>query len=402
MNRYYKKKKKLFFVCIVLMGLGLGVGVLAWKFMPKSLASYAQAVVAACADSPYRPACYEKEIPKLMKHISMEDAFTVTKLVQDQDTQWMYCHTVAHALSFQESKKNPSEWKSVLLRCPLAQCNYGCLHGSLIERFRGEHLTDEQIEAGIDEIMDICEPRAGFQPTGIEKTMCYHGIGHLAMYMTDGRPQKALPICEQVAKRSDGSDFMKTCVEGVFMTVFQSVDPEDLALVIDIKPTKETVAAFCSQYGEYWAHCRRESFPLFHNDLLTSQGLKNFCAYAEGNTMEQDCYWAVMNIVTNVFFEKESNPVSKAQDYCDAFVSEQQSWCYRGVSMRLVQTDPLRYVSMADRICQLVQQEEYKQACYKDVMYYATFSFAKGAPEFSAYCQALSEPWRGQCLTQNY
>ncbi|MEK9194987.1 MAG: hypothetical protein AAB975_01310, partial [Patescibacteria group bacterium] len=64
-----------------------------------SFPDYADAVVVTCASSDYRPGCYDKEIPKFMDVLSMEDVFKVTALVQQKDSGYWYCHVLGHNLS---------------------------------------------------------------------------------------------------------------------------------------------------------------------------------------------------------------------------------------------------------------------------------------------------------------
>ena len=42
-----------------------------------ALDQYAQEILARCKSEKYRPGCYDREIPKLMDYISMEDAFKI-------------------------------------------------------------------------------------------------------------------------------------------------------------------------------------------------------------------------------------------------------------------------------------------------------------------------------------
>lgn len=372
--------KKIF---VLMLLIGISIAAYSNASGP-SVTGYAGHVVKRCANTSYRPACYEKEIPKLMSRISMEDAFAVTKIVQDKDPQFVYCHVVAHKLTEIETAKNPDTWKDVLLRCPMAMCNYGCLHGSLIARFRSEELTDEEIEQTLPELADLCEPRVGFAPTEIEKTMCYHGVGHLAMYMTSGNPGKAIPVCEQLA-----SGYIKTCVEGIFMTVFQSIDPEDRALVAGIKPKREDVARFCSQFENYIMHCRRESFFLFLHDAEDPKNLSRLCAYAQGEDAKKDCVWAFVNVMTDKAFE-HTDGVQRMDAYCRGV-----PWCHAGAAMRLVQVDPIRNVDAAGKICQKAGAD-----CYENLLYYARISFLDKNDQYRTYCQALPVFWREQCLAQ--
>lgn len=397
------KARSIFFgllVCVFGIALAVGYRMLLPYPFSRSLADAAKSVLERCKDVSYRPACYETEIPKLMPNLSMEDAFTVTKLVSDADLQFANCHVVAHKLTSLETQKDPTRWKEVLLRCPSSVCNYGCLHGSMIERFRRETLTDEQVREVLPDIMDLCEPRPGFAPTAIDKTMCYHGIGHLAMYMTGGDPARAIPVCEKTAVRSDGTTYLSTCIEGVFMTVFQSVDSEDFALVKWIRPERRDVPAFCAKYAKYWQNCRRESFPLFTDEVMTKTlGLEQFCSYSTNADEKKSCIWGGVNIITTRYFESGGG-VKDVDAYCQGFSLENLGLCYGGAAMRLVQIDPLRNVKTAAEVCRRASAKDAQTDCYRDLLYYATFSFGRQTAEYKSYCEGLDFPWSEQCLSQ--
>jgi hypothetical protein len=382
---------------VVLASFAIGLWAVE-RSQAKTPVRLAGAVLETCKSAGYKPNCYEKEIPKLMDKISMEDAFEVTRLVQDADPSFLYCHVLAHDLSFKESKKNPQDWKNILNRCPKAMCNYGCLHGSLIEHFRGDVLTETQLQEAIPVLSEVCEPRDGFVPTEIDRTMCYHAIGHLAMYITDGKPDRAIPICQQVSVKEDGRTYTATCVEGAFMTVFQGVDPEDIALVAEIKPGKDSVAAFCQRYGgeEFWQACRRESYPLFRQELNSAPGIGSFCAYATDAEARRNCISAAVNVFTDTAFSG-SNGLAEADRLCGAFVGEDRASCYITVAQRLVQIEPLRHAATANEVCAHASQRGVGERCYEGLVYYASFSFAAGSQEMKTYCGALPAPWRDAC-----
>lgn len=384
-------KLKIFLITLILLFLAA----LLVRQQKLTLQSAVRTVIATCKSANYRPACYEREIPKLLGRLTMEETFGVTQLVQDEDPSYLYCHVLAHKISFAESARHPDQWKDILARCPAAQCNYGCLHGSLIQRFRGETLTDQQITEVIPDLFDICEPRKGFSPTPIDRTMCYHALGHLGMYITGGKPDKAVPICEKISKKQD-KDFTDTCVQGAFMTVFQGVDPEDIALVKAIKPKKEDVAAFCKQYGVYWESCRRESYPYFRTEILAPGGFEKFCAYAGSQETYKNCALGVLNIVADTFFEKPDG-LDLTKDYCSLASALHQSLCYSGIAQRLVQIDPIRHIETAVNICREADRAGLANACWDDVAYYGTVSFSKGSPDRKKYCQNLPENKRIVC-----
>ncbi len=394
--RKYKLGVIAIFVFFIIAGLLVATGVL----QKKQLGVYASEVLAKCKTAQYRPSCYDKEIPKLMRVISMEDAFDVTRLVQAEDPKYVYCHVLAHTLSFEESEKSKEGWKDVLTRCPLNMCNYGCLHGSLTERFRGEVLSDDQISSILADLSEVCETRRGFSPSEIDSSMCYHALGHLAMYITDGKPDRAVPICKQISTKDDGRDFTNTCVQGAFMTVFQGVDPEDIALVKDIKPGKEHVAQFCNQYGEYWWSCRRESFPLFREELKDPQELVKFCSYSTEKNIQDDCYLAVLNVIAVDAFE-DGEGVPHVSRYCGQMPRGRQGICYTGIAMRLVQINPREYLDQAVEVCMLGSGAGVDAECFEGLVYYGYASFLPGSKDSELYCSTLPGEWSYACNTRS-
>lgn len=394
------RKRKIVTLLALVFITSVGVLYSSGYFKKKSLSEYATDVLQICRESQYRPSCYDKEIPKLMKHISLEDAFKVTQIVQTEDPKYVYCHVLAHKLSYEESKKSKDGWKDVLTRCPLNMCNYGCLHGSLTERFRGEVLTAEQINSVLPDLADVCEKRKGFSPSEIDSSMCYHALGHLAMYITDGKPDKAIEVCKRVSIKPDGRDYTTTCVQGAFMTVFQGVDPEDIALVKEIKPDSEHVAQFCNQYGEFWWSCRRESFPLYLQKLKVPENLVEFCSYSTEESIMDDCYLSVLNVIAVDAFE-DSDGLPHVSRYCEKLPYSRQGICYEGIAMRLVQINPRDYLDQAIEVCNLGHSAGVDADCFEGLVYYGYASFIPGSPDSKAYCSKLPGEWSYACDTRS-
>lgn len=391
------KKKRLFPLALLILASGLTGFFL---FQKPTIAKLAQRVITTCEASAYRPTCYEKEIPKLMNSISMEEAFAVTKLVQDRDPEFLYCHVLAHEISFRESAKNPSAWKDVLNRCPVAMCNYGCLHGSLVQRFRGQDvLSDTQLEEVLPDLRMVCEPRPGFAPSEIDRSMCYHALGHLAMYISAGDPKRALAICQRVIPNPDTREFMETCAGGVFMTVFQGIDPEDIALVKDIKPQPQKVPEFCRRYGTYARQCRQESFAMFRGEISTPAGYSTFCSFAHTPKEIEECTFIVVNDVT-VRVLSAPDGVEQLTNYCLGVPKDRQELCFAGIAMRMVQIEPLRYVGAAQDFCKIAERHGVGGRCFEGVVFYAAFSFPQGSANWRAYCETLEDPWKTACLTK--
>ena len=211
-----RKKKKKILLLLALLGVGgyLFIGGVRVPQTESSLRKHAEEVLVRCQKEEFTPNCYDKEIPKLMRFMSMEDAFGVTRYVQEKDPKYRFCHVLAHEL-----------------RCPATMCNNGSPHGVLMYKFKSESLSDSQIESILPDLKEVCEPRGKWQPSEVEIGMCYHGIGHLNMYITDADIDKSLELCEKIGVKEDGRSYYKTCVQGVFMIVFQGVEQEEFALV---------------------------------------------------------------------------------------------------------------------------------------------------------------------------
>lgn len=364
-----------------------------------TLDSLADMVIKRCGTTKIKTLCYEAEIPKLMRAITMENAFKVTQIVQDKDPHFISCHNLAHDLS--EIQSRNIGWQETVHHCPQAICNYGCLHGAFAGRFRGDVLSETQIENVLPEILSVCEPRDGYKPSDLDMAMCYHGIGHLAMYITGGSPKRTISICEKIKTASPGISYTRLCVEGMFMTVFHGQEnPEDVALVKDIKPERRDILTFCSQYPGYWDICRRESYGLFLHEPHTPQSLVNFCSYAIDRNMKEYCYLGVISIFTTEAFSSD-NGLNLLESYCRALPDQDKYLCFSGASMRLLQSDPLRYVKTAAAICNLASKYGVERKCYEDATYYAEFTFGSSHPEKRAeYCSEFPETWKDKCLYQ--
>ncbi len=394
-------------VCLTALVMALGVYYASLDGGPVSLKNEALKVLEKCSKESYRPACYDREIPKLMDHLTMEQAFEVTVGVQEKDPQYLYCHVLGHNIADRETAKDPSKWKEVVARCPVTMCNNGCPHGALMARFReniDDFLTDEQLESIKEDLKDVCEPRGSWNPREVERSMCYHGLGHLAMYITNGDLSKSSDLCEEIAVSPEGRSHVQTCTEGAFMTIYQPLEPEDFALVEDITPKKEDVAAFCSTYEDSamrFNACRKEAWPLFRAEIFTSEGLAEFCSYAKDEYWRSSCFRSLMNPVTDKTIV-ELDDIEGFRDYCGGLPEEYQWYCVFGGAQRLIQIDP-KLTDKALRFCETMEPlgTEVQDKCYVAMVQSAWMSFIPGSPEHKDYCSKLPERFEDQCLNKS-
>lgn len=392
---------KAYLPLVILVGLGgiyvaFGpqlVGMIGMKKDP--LETYALRIMETCKEAPYAPSCYDVEIPKLMDEgLSMEEAFRVTSLIQAKTNGYFYCHVLGHNLSAKETAKDPSSWTDVIGRCPPGMCSNGCLHGAAQERFRAEYLTPEQIEDVLPQLADICDMGGTRNYTGLEQASCYHSLGHLTMYLTNGKIDAATTICDRIANK-DGRDYRQTCYEGSYMQIFQPLEPEDFGLVRAIAPTTTNEAeTFCKRYeGERRAACHRESWPLYRSTLTEPESLTRFCALMPGEAHTVRCYNAMFYVLAAQLTFDESRIVP----LCTGLSDPWRGQCFANSASRFIETD-YRLIPSAVALCKTAEKEGVGNRCYDELLFYSTFNFHQGSPEFGALCKALPEPWHTKCM----
>lgn len=359
------------------------------------LHEYADIVLAKCRGESYRPGCYDKEVPKLMDFISMEDAFRVTSLIQDRDNGYRYCHVLGHELSAREVQKDPEKWKEVVTRCPSGVCSNGCIHGGFQERFRAETFTPAQIEAVKPDLTTLCEQRNGWQPTGLEQASCYHAIGHLSMYLTNAEIRQSTAICDEVSKKPDGRDYSHLCYDGAFMQIFQPLEPEDFALVKGKEVTRDMFQDFCNSFtGIARESCWTEAWPLFIEELRRPGGIVAHCAGASDRGRDR-CYSSLIYVLT----AQMGLDVGRTKDFCGGMPAERQGICFSNAASRFVEID-YRFTPEAVAVCGSASAEADRDRCYKELAFYSTYNFRRGSPQAQALCAAMPEPWRTECTAR--
>lgn len=404
MKKAITKKKFLrvflFFGIILLIFFINPVSLFKNKSVNTNLQSFADQIEQKCLNSSYRSGCYDLEIPKLMDrpaNLSMEDAFAVTKLIQEKDQNYKYCHVLGHKLSAKETKKDLSRWKEVVSRCPQTMCNNGCLHGPFLVKFQKESFDANQILSILDDLKDICEPRDSWRPAEIEVSMCYHGLGHLNMYLTKADVKKSLGLCNLIGRKNDGRDYTQTCIEAVFMQIFQPFEPEDKALLKNIKPEMSNVKSYCEYFtGEPYHACSRESWPTVRDRLMSPDGLTEFCSYTSDPLEQKKCYHTVLNMITVVLLI-DQNEDKKLIDYCSGLLPFASQWCFGQSAERLIQIDP-SFIDKAVSICNKTSSGKIQKYCYESIVKIGKDSFSEISQQFLTYCEALPIEFRQTCI----
>lgn len=365
-----------------------------------SLKAHAEDVIRKCAATRFHPACYDQEIPKLMSVLSMEDAFKVATIVQEEDHSYGYCHVLGHELAAKETAKDPSKWSEVVHRCPQGVCSNGCLHGAAQERFRNSQLSDKQIDAIKPQIEAACEPIGNWNPTGLEKSECFHGLGHLTMYITGANIKKSMEVCNSVAISKSGQDYRSLCYEGVFMQLFQPLEPEDIALVKGIAPKqKEDLHAFCEKYQDPTKieACWQEGWPMFRNEIVTPQGTEDFCSKSSSPYALSHCY----DMLFYVRAQGTNYDSKQLTEFCKGIQSDEiRGQCFGDMANATIHGG-LIHLSQAIQFCKDVSEFDPLGGCYKLMSQFADYNISVTSGQYIQLCNGLPGSLKEQCLAKN-
>jgi hypothetical protein len=325
----------------------------------------------------------------------------VVRQIRREDPEYLYCHVLAHELGNYEVNLDPKNWLDVVAKGPTdGLCSNGYAHGALVARFNDEDLSQEEFEFALGDLAIACEEREGYNPTDLSKAICYHGIGHVLIHMTLANVGESIYGCEKVGLKKDGRDYRKLCIEGVYMQLFQPLEPEDYALVdmLPYVPTKETLKQFCSensttdvQYGACW----REGWPLMGNDIYTSDGVTQFCSEL---TQEQDQNFCYVSAFTINGRHNLGNPEKMAAT-CNGLSLEHKGTCFARGANAFPEEDP-GLIPQAIDMCSRANQVEAQDECYGFLANVASFNFHPDSPAFEELCSSLPEKWEATCLRE--
>lgn len=355
----------------------------------------AHVIVALCRDAQNRGVCYDKEIPKLMdRGFSMEDSFDVTRIVQELDTTYVYCHVLGHVLAEKETSKDPHKWLEVVHRAPSGICSNGAIHGAFQERFRTEALPDAEVEELKPILRGACRASDEWRPTRLEQATCTHALGHLTMYITGADINKSLQTCDAVAYNEAGYDFRQLCYDGAFMQIYQPLEPEDFDLIVGKEVVRATRDGFCRRFsGAAHDSCITESWPLYREELFTGDGFADFCGvFPRGSSSEERCARGIAYVAT-ALLSFEENAIAQL---CGALDDPLRAICFSSAASRMIETD-WRNIHQAAVFCRKAESYGAGQACYEELATYATYNFHRGSSEARALCRELPLEFRSRC-----
>lgn len=364
----------------------------------QSIEAYAQEMVERCADAPYRPTCYETEVPKLVSDLPTEEIFNVVRQIRRDDPEYLYCHVLAHELGRYEVSLDPDNWLDVVAKGPTdGLCSNGFAHGAIVTRFNDEDLSPQEYQAALEDLAIACEEREGWNPTDLTKAICYHGIGHVLIHMTLADVTESLVGCEFIGLKKDGHDYRQLCTEGVYMQLFQPLEPEDYALVdmLPFVPTKDTLTQFCthnSQNDAQYGACWREAWPLFGTDIYTSDGALAYCSVLSEAQDQDMCFISVFTINGR----HNLGEPEKMAAVCNGMPEQYKGSCFARGANAFPEEDP-ELVEEGVAMCGEANTPQAQDECYEFMARVASFNFHPDSQAFEALCTSLPSKFESIC-----
>lgn len=338
-----------------------------------------------------RSLCYEEKVPALFPRLSVDELFDVVRSIRTQDPSYQFCHVLAHKLGERVVAEDPARWIDAIPLNPAdGLCSNGFIHGVVGGRFRAEVLDEETLQRFLPDFRAACEPRGEWSPSDLDRAICYHGLGHLFMFITDADVRRALRVCDAATP----AEYRRVCVEGVFMQIYQPLEPDDLLLIERMaeKPTPESVRAYCARYeeDEYEGACLRESWPFFRERIVQGD-MEAFCAGQPNGEEETKCYESSIAILGRMSL---SDP-ARAAESCMALPETRRELCFTIVARTVLEEDRDQGAE-AVALCERAPQH-IARVCLETLAAQTSFFFGGDRARASAFCETLPREVQARC-----
>lgn len=360
------------------------------------VAAAAAEIVDTCAREASREACYEREVPARYGTFSVQELFGVVHAIRERDPSYQFCHVLAHKIGERAVEADPERWLSLIPLNPAdGLCSNGFIHGVIVGRFRDDVFDEAMMRATIPDFRIACEPHDGWTPSPLDQAICYHGMGHLFMFLTDADYRRALDACAAIEQSPTGN-FGQVCREGVFMQTYQPLEPDDFDLValLPEEPKRENYRRICAQFSrdEEEGACLREAWPLFREEILGG-GISAFC---EGNPPSQidKCYDTGFAIIGRQ--SQSRDKASQIMTACSGAPRERQGLCFGIVAVAFIEENR-RARAEAAGVCAAAPAHA-QERCYGTLVERINFVYGSDEAGKRALCDALPSAEQARCL----
>ena len=379
----------------------IGVAGVAFLYAPEKsdadIAKETERIVTFCAQTDDHQKCYEQEVPVLYGAYAIPDLFEIIRRIRTADPTYQFCHVLAHKLGEAVVAENPDAWMDAIPLNPAdGMCSNGFIHGVVGGRFRAEVLDDATLASLKPDFSRACEARDDWQPSPLDQAICYHGMGHLYMFITDAEVRKALSVCEETTDPPGNPDFRQVCREGVFMQIYQPLEPDDFLMLerMTVKPSTTTVRQFCALYSdrtEYEGACLRESWPFFRKEVVSGTGVGQFCSEQPNTVEEENCYHSATAIIGRMSLGKPE----RAARACEHLPDTWRHLCFATAATAVIE-ESRDAAEAAISLCGRAPSDV-AQRCLRTLASRAHFVFGADESRKQAFCGEMPREWQAEC-----
>lgn len=382
----------------VVIGIVLGAALLAlgvvFFVISQPDVSTAGEITAKCKSEGEK--CYEREVPKLYPDLSISEVFMRIREIRRMDPSYQFCHVLAHKLGEAVVAEDPGKWLDAIALNPSDNlCSNGFIHGIFVGRYRDDTLDEKRMREILPELEIACEPHGDWYPSPLDQAVCYHGMGHVFTFLTNADLRRALDACNAIGESPTGN-YLRVCREGVFMQIYQPLEPDDFALVelLSEKPSAENYRRMCGVYSqtpEEKGACQREAWPLFRESITDGSGVTQFCSGQPNADETNNCYQTSSAIVGRMSLGNDQ----KAIRACLKFPATRQAECFSTTAQtRLEEQQTSGEVAIA--FC-TVAPVSIVHECLKTLARRASFIFPPQSAERDRFCAMFPADIRHMC-----
>ena len=232
-----------------------------------------------------------------------------------------------------------------------------------MDRFKEEKLLPSQFDAFTKELNGLCEPRNNKLMSDHERFGCYHALGHLLMYATDADTNHSVDLCTRLTRFTNNPMMTSSCNDGVFMQIFQPLEPEDFALIKGKVPEKGSLFQYCGAFSqEAQTSCWSEGWPLYFKRI---EDPKETVAYCLRLPREEQRAWCVSGMFSRMVTHFNLDE-TRIGHYCDQVPANLKGKCYGISASRMLDIDK-RLLDRANRFCGGIKEESMRKECFINI-----------------------------------
>lgn len=382
-----KSKIKKIFLLVILISI-FSVVVISYRSKIQNLSqtkedpnSYITKKIKICNDKGGATQCLKDAAGDFMKNFRLKEILGVFEKNESQPEFFAQCHATLHFLGQEVYRKEKNVQEGLSQCSPV--CFWACQHGVLEGYLKSKNLSLNSDEVLKREVLTLCVKED--KKAKAIYNECLHGLGHALMFFTEGELPRSLEICDEL-KNSEDRDW---CYSGVFMENSTSstnkdhpskyLRADDPMYPCNILGDKYLNMCYALQ-GFYFA--KISNYEIAKTIALCNQVPKDYrfyCFHSIGQgrvgftqdpkimkdgcdqiAIEKDREACIKGVIGTIA-ERYKGDHKKVIEFCMVLDENDKPLCYQ--QLRAVMTNWVTNQDELKKICEEIQEEEYRESC---------------------------------------